>query len=143
MKVNLKTSNVRGEVFYDADCGLCSRGVTRWGGIFERHGFHWLPLQTPGTATRLCASEMELRSEMKLLLADGRIAGGADAWQVLFRAVWWLWPLGVLLGWPAIRTLSAAFYRWFARNRHCISGACGLPNHESSHHRHTAFLELP
>ena len=143
MNVNLLTSNLRGQVFYDADCGLCSRGVTRWGGLFERRGFHWLPLQTPGVAARLGASDGELRAEMKLQLASGRVLGGVDAWKVLFRAVWWLWPLGVFLGLPGIRTLCTVFYRWFALNRHCLSGACGLPNHTSPHHRHTAFLEMP
>ena len=86
MNVNLLTSNLRGQVFYDADCGLCSRGVTRWGGLFERRGFHWLPLQTPGVAARLGASDADLRAEMKLQLASGRVLGGVDAWKVLFRA---------------------------------------------------------
>ena len=122
-------SNLRGEIFYDADCGLCSRGATRWGGLFACRGFTWLPLQTPGTTARTGASEAELRDEMKLRLADGRVVGGAAAWAILFRSVWWLWPLGVVMAWPGVRVLSAAAYRWFARNRHCISGACGLHKH--------------
>ena len=142
MKVNHTTSNQRGEVFYDAGCGLCLRGVTRWGGLFERRGFYWLPLQTPGVAARLGASDGELRAEMKLQLASGRVLGGVDAWRVLFRAVWWLWPLGILMALPGVRTFSAAFYRWLARNRYCLSGACGL-SHPKSTHRHAAFLELP
>jgi len=112
----------RGEVFYDGDCAMCSRGAARWGGLFARHGFRGLPLQTPGTAARTGASDAELRAEMKLLLADGRVVGGAHAWAVLFRSVWWLWPLGVLIGLPGLRVLSAAAYRWIARNRYCISG---------------------
>ena len=79
-------------------------------------------MQTPGTAARTGASDAELRAEMKLLLADGRVVGGAHAWAVLFRSVWWLWPLGVLIGLPGLRVLSAAAYRWIARNRYCISG---------------------
>lgn len=120
---------MRGEVFYDADCAICSRGAARWGEIFKRRGFHWLPLQTSGTAIRARLSEAELRAEMKLRFADGGVVGGMDVWAVLLRSVWWLWPAGILIGLPGIKNLSAAIYRWFARNRHCISGACRLHSH--------------
>ena len=120
-------TKLRGEVFYDGECGICSRGAARWGGLFARRGFTWLPLQTPGTSARTGASEAELRAEMKLQFADGRVVGGVAAWAVLFRSVWWLWPLGVVMDLPGVKVLSAAAYRWFARNRHCISGACHLP----------------
>jgi predicted DCC family thiol-disulfide oxidoreductase YuxK len=136
------TQPPRGEVFYDAECGVCSRGATRWGELFARRGFAWLPLQTPGTPARTGASEAELRAEMKLRLADGRVVGGAAAWAILFRAVWWLWPLGVMIDLPDIRILSAAAYRWVARNRYCFGGACAVPG-VVNHHRHAAFLELP
>ena len=121
----------RGEVFYDADCAICSRGAVRWGGLFARHGFAWLPLQTPGTPARTGASGDELRAEMKLRFADGRVIGGAEAWAVLFRSVWWLWPLGVLIDLPGVKVLSATAYRWIARNRYCISGACELARRQS------------
>jgi predicted DCC family thiol-disulfide oxidoreductase YuxK len=133
----------RGEIFYDADCGLCSRGATRWGGLFERRGFHWLPLQTPGTTERLSADTTEVQAEMKLLLADGRIVGGAEAWAVLLRAVWWLWPIGVLMGLPGIKIFGDLYYRWLARNRHYLSTECGLQKCASTHRRHSAFFDLP
>lgn len=102
MFVNVeRTSNaLRGEVLYDADCAICSRGTTGRDSFFERRGFHWLPLQEPDAATRLGVSDVELRAEMKLRLADGRVIGGVEAWAVLFRLVWWLWPVGVLIGLP-------------------------------------------
>ncbi len=142
MNPNPAIPALRGEVFYDAGCGLCTRGVTRWGEVFVRRGFHWLPLQTPGTPTRTGASADELRAEMKLRFADGHVVGGAAAWAALFRSVWWLWPLGVLMGLPGISSLSAVVYRWIARNRYRVSGACALQSARHEHHRHTAFLEL-
>jgi len=133
----------RGWVFYDAECRFCVAGMQRWGGLFARHGFRWLPLQTPGTAARLGFTEAELQEEMKLLLADGRIFGGVDAWAMLFRAVWWLWPVGALLAVPGLRWCGARVYAWVARNRHCFGGSCALHPPGPGHHRHTAFLELP
>lgn len=138
----------RGWVFYDGECRFCVRGATRWGDWFARRGFLWLPLQTHGTTTRLRMDEAALRAEMKLLHADGRVVGGVDAWAVLFRSVWWLWPLGALLSLPGIRRCGGVGYRWVARNRYCWGGSCELdPSHpvdqSQNHTRHGAFFELP
>ena len=143
-----EASNPRGWVFYDGECQFCVRGATRWGDLFARRGFQWLPLQTPGATERLGMMEAALREEMKLLRADGRIFGGVDAWAVLFCSVWWLWPVGMLLSLPGGRWFGGISYRWVARNRYCLSGSCELPNHHhldqsQTHPRHRAFLELP
>jgi predicted DCC family thiol-disulfide oxidoreductase YuxK len=117
--------------------------MRRWGGLFARRGFVWLPLQTPGTAARLGVTEAQLLEEMWLQLADGRVVAGVNAWARLFRAVWWVWPMGVLLCVPGINALAARVYRWIAANRHCLGGTCKLHSHDGPHHRHAAFLELP
>jgi predicted DCC family thiol-disulfide oxidoreductase YuxK len=136
-------AKTRGRVFYDAECRFCVAGRRRWGGLFERRGFVWLPLQTPGTAARLGITEAQLRAEMWLLRADGRAFSGVGAWRELLRSVWWLWPLGMLLALPGINALARVLYRWIARNRHCLGGRCRIHAHDSATHRHRAFLELP
>jgi len=132
-----------GWVFYDADCPLCVAGVRRIGGLFVRHGFVWEPLQGPDATARLGLSHSELLGEMKLLLAGGRVAGGADAWAELFRWVWWLRPLGWLMRLPGLHGLSHAAYRWLMRNRYCIGRMCRLRTPQPKSHRTTAFFELP
>jgi predicted DCC family thiol-disulfide oxidoreductase YuxK len=117
-----------GWVFYDAECPLCVAGVRHIGGLFRRRGFVWEPLQAPDAAARLKLPTTELPGEMKLLLAGGRVAGGADACAELLRSVWWLWPLGWLMGLRLLRPVSRAAYRWLAQNRHCLGGQCGLPH---------------
>jgi predicted DCC family thiol-disulfide oxidoreductase YuxK len=131
----------RGTVYYDAECGLCRAGAARGSGLFERRGFRWLPLQTPGTPALLGISEAELRQEMKLRLADGRVLGGVDTWAVLFRSVWWLWPLGVVLRIPGVHGVANLVYRWVARHRYALAGRCRLSDRKPS--RHDSFFRLP
>jgi len=82
-----------GWIYFDAECRFCVAHRLRWGSIFERRGFFWLPLQTPDAAERLGITESQLRVEMWLQLADGRKFSGVNAWSVQMRRVWWLWPL--------------------------------------------------
>lgn len=132
-----------GWVFYDADCPLCVVGVRCIGGLFARRGFVWEPLQAQDAAARLGLSHSELLGEMKLLLAGGRVVGGADAWAELFRSVWWLRPLGWLMRLPGLHVLSHVAYRWLARNRYCFGGICRVCIPPTRHHRTTTFFELP
>lgn len=138
--INLAAKEI-GVVFYDAECALCRKGVARWGAWFIRRGFRWQPLQTPGTADRLGISESALREEMVLALADGTVVSGANAWGVLLRSVWWLWPLGFAMGLPGLSRFARLCYRWIARHRHCLGGHCVYAGAER--HRTIPFLQLP
>ena len=117
-----------GWIYFDAECRFCVAHRRRWGRIFERRGFVWLPLQTAGTAGRLGVTDSQLRSEMWLQLADGRKFNGVNAWSAQMRRVWWLWPLGVMLALPGVNAGARVLYRWIAKNRHCLGGACTIPS---------------
>ena len=92
-----------------------------------------MPLQTPGTAERLGITESQLQAEMWLQLADGRKFSGVNAWSVQMRRVWWLWPVGVLLALPAFNAIGRALYRWIAKHRHCMGGACTILRQAPTH----------
>jgi predicted DCC family thiol-disulfide oxidoreductase YuxK len=116
-----------GWIYFDGECRFCVEHRKRWGSIFERRGFVWRPLQTPGTADRLGITEMQLQAEMWLQLADGRTFSGINAWSAVMRRVWWLWPVGVVLALPVFNAMGRALYRWIAKHRHCIGGVCTIP----------------
>jgi predicted DCC family thiol-disulfide oxidoreductase YuxK len=116
-----------GWIYFDGDCRFCAAHRQRWGKIFERRGFVWIPLQTPGTAERLGITETQLHTEMWLQLADGRKFSGISAWSVQMRRVWWLWPMGVVLALPGFKAVGRGLYRWIAKRRHCIGGVCTIP----------------
>jgi predicted DCC family thiol-disulfide oxidoreductase YuxK len=139
-----KNTDPAGRIFFDAECRFCVAHRRRWGPLFERRGFVWLPLQTPGTAERLGITEAQLREEMWLQLADGRKFSGVNVWSVLMRRVWWLWPPGILLALPGFNAVARAVYRRIARNRYCLGGRCSLPPAGTRKPgRHAAFFELP
>ncbi|MBM3881389.1 MAG: DUF393 domain-containing protein [Verrucomicrobia bacterium] len=135
--------STRGWIYFDAACRICAAGVARWGGLWAQRGFRWLPLQSPEAATRLGVSEAALGEEMRLLLPEGRVLGGAKVWAFLLRSVWWLWPLGALMAVPGLNRLSDAGYHWIARRRHCLGGSCARRPAEKRRHRTIPFVELP
>ncbi len=139
-----KTEKPAGWIFFDAECRFCVANRQRWGQVFERRGFVWLPLQTFGATERLGITDQELRAEMWLQLADRRKFGGVNAWAVLMRRVWWLWPLGFVLALPGCNAAGRGFYRWIAKHRQCLGGACAIPSHRKTKRpRHTVFCQFP
>jgi predicted DCC family thiol-disulfide oxidoreductase YuxK len=114
----------RGWIFYDANCPFCVWGRNRLGRLLESRGFHWLPWQTAGAAQRVGVTASAFDTRMHLLTGDGRVRHNSDALAVMCRAVWWLWPLGMLLGLPGFRQAGRLGYDWFARHRHCLGGRC-------------------
>ena len=119
-----------GWVVYDGACGVCSRLARRFRRMLERRGFALVPLQAPWMSSRLRFSYgiplEKLLDEMRVLTADGRALGGADAVLFLARRVWWTWPLAALGALPPVRALLHRAYRWFAARRHRFSDACAI-----------------
>ena len=139
-----KATKPTGWIFFDAECRFCVANRRRWGGIFERRGFVWLPLQTPGTAERLGVTPETLMAEMWVLPVGAPPLNGVNAWLGLMRHVWWLRPVAVVLHLPGIKWLAQVVYRWIARNRYCLADRCRIGPHPLRRQpRHAAFLELP
>ncbi len=126
------SNNPAGWIFFDAECRFCVAHRRRWGAVFERRGFIWLALQTPGTAERLGITESQLQAEMWVQLTDGRKYSGVNAWGLLMRHVWWLWLLGLVIALPGFNGAAQAGYRWIARRRHCLGGVCRIPSHHKT-----------
>ena len=114
----------RGQIFYDASCGLCSEGYRKFGPMTERRGFSWAPLQDQRVREFLGLEGDELPSEMKLLTRKGRLLGGMDAIAFVCKYVWWLRPIWLLNRIPGVHGLMAVGYRWVARNRRKLSKTC-------------------
>src|ERR1700731_2668093 len=88
-----KGRHARGWLFFDAECGFCTR-TARWLlPILERRGLAVAPLQDPRVGALLGLSRSELLRELRFLLSDGSQYGGADAVLAVAREIWWGRPL--------------------------------------------------
>lgn len=64
--------------------------------------------------------------EMHIVLEDGRRFAGADAYRLIFRRVWYLFPFYLLSILPGLRGIFDSVYRKIAANRGKISRVCRL-----------------
>jgi predicted DCC family thiol-disulfide oxidoreductase YuxK len=118
-----------GTVLYDGQCGFCSRWVKYWAKTLARHGFKIASLGEPWVAEKFKMPQEELLTDIRLLTADGQVISGADVYLYVTRRIWWAWPFYAIFTLPGFNRLIHAGYRWFARNRHCVSHACKLQPH--------------
>ncbi len=125
--MNTEITDIRnrlGWVCFDAECSLCVNLARRFGPLLRSYQFEVLPLQTPWLNKRLAASALEFLSEMRLVTAQGRIYGGADALVEIARRIWWARPVYWLSRVPLLKWCMQAGYRWAARNRTCRGARC-------------------
>jgi predicted DCC family thiol-disulfide oxidoreductase YuxK len=116
----------RGQIFYDASCGLCTKAYQRFGPMTERRGFSWAPLQDHRVRDFLGLEGDELPPELKLLTRKGRLLGGIDAIAFICKYIWWARPVWLLNRVPGVHEAMAMTYRWIARHRRKLSGTCGF-----------------
>jgi predicted DCC family thiol-disulfide oxidoreductase YuxK len=119
-------ANQSGWVLYDGACGFCSRWIPFWAPVLRRRGLEIAPLQSSWVAQRLPLTEEELLEDIRILLADGTVLEGADAYREMIRRIWWAFPLYVLSVMPGTKGVFDAGYRGFARHRYRFSTACGM-----------------
>jgi predicted DCC family thiol-disulfide oxidoreductase YuxK len=117
---------VQGWILYDGECGFCSRWVNLWAKTLRRRGFEPAALQEPWVAEKLQMPISELLADIRLLTPEGKVISGADVYLYAARRIWWAWPFYAVFSLPGFNWLIRAGYRWFARNRYCISHACKL-----------------
>jgi predicted DCC family thiol-disulfide oxidoreductase YuxK len=116
----------RGWVFFDRDCSVCTSLVRRFRRPLESRGFSLAALQDPRVQALLALPPEELLREMRVVISEGKVYGGAEAIVYLSRQIWWAWPLYAAAKLPGVPRILEAGYRWFADHRSCSSGVCSL-----------------
>lgn len=119
-----KGRHARGWLFFDAECGFCTRIARFLAPILNKRGLAVAPLQDPRVAALLGLSPEELLRELRFLLSDGRQFGGAGAVLAVAEEIWWAQPLVWLSKLPGAMHLLDAGYRWVAARRSCSAVQC-------------------
>jgi predicted DCC family thiol-disulfide oxidoreductase YuxK len=119
-----KERTARGWLFFDAECGFCTR-IARWlAPILRRRGLGVAPLQDPRVGALLGMTRKELLKELRFLLSDGTHSGGASAVIALAREIWWARPLLWIAALPGMMPILDGAYKWIASQRGCSSESC-------------------
>lgn len=121
---------VRGWVFYDSSCVMCTRSMKRIACLLRRRGLRITPLQSTWARRKLRTSGVDPAlqlHEMRVLLRDGTLTGGGDALIFLAGQYGWAWPLYAIGTYvPFVRQLVRKVYRRVADTRYCSAGACAI-----------------
>ena len=110
-------------LLYDGECPICLR-ARDW---IDRHRMpeklELMPCQDEARPQRAPQVAYEDCMEaMQLVLADGTVYSGADAFEHLFPLLKrWRW-LVFLFKIPGVSLIARPVYRWIARNRLGLSG---------------------
>jgi predicted DCC family thiol-disulfide oxidoreductase YuxK len=119
-----KGRQARGWLFFDAQCGFCTR-IARWlAPILGRRGLGVAPLQDPRVGALLGISRDELLKELRFLLSDGTQFGGAGAVLAVAREIWWARPLVWIAALPGMMRVLDAGYKSVAGRRGCVAENC-------------------
>jgi|ERR1700683_1502933 predicted DCC family thiol-disulfide oxidoreductase YuxK len=119
-----KGRHARGWLFYDAECGFCTRLAAWFAPILRKRGFDLAPLQDPRVGALLGLEREELLREMRLVLEDGAQFGGADVAIALSARIWWAAPVVWIAKLPGMMESLRAAYRWVAAHRKCSATKC-------------------
>ena len=121
-----KGRQARGWLFFDAQCGFCTK-IARWlAPILARRGLGVAPLQDPRVGALLGISRDELLKELRFLLSDGTQFGGARAVLAVAREIWWARPLVWISGLPGMMSVLDTGYKSVASRRGCVAENCEL-----------------
>lgn len=111
---------------YDGACGFCTWWIPLWRRTISKCSYDIAPLQADWVREKLKLDQTDLANDIRLLLNDGTLINGADAYIYGMKKVWWSFPVGFILGLPAFRQITWAFYKIFNRNRFLLSKVCRL-----------------
>jgi len=104
-------------VFYDGECGMCSR-VIAWALARDTDGrLRPEPLQSEAARAALGEHAARANDELHVWSEESGMRVGADAMAELLRRLpRWRW-LGALIGFPLVLPLARPAYRWVAKRR--------------------------
>lgn len=113
------------DVFYDADCGFCTRTALLLRRVDRAQRLRLVPLQRASEIAPDAPAQNRLLAEMHVRDASGRWFAGGEAWLLIAHLTPVMKPLAFVAELPIFRSLVEPAYAVIARNRHRISRLMG------------------
>lgn len=111
------------EVLYDGECPLCSREARFLERLDGGRGrLRMVDITESGfDASEYGATQDEVMGKIHARTPEGDVITGMGVFRRAYREVGWGWVVAPT-GWPVLRPVFDAMYRWFARNRRWLTG---------------------
>lgn len=115
-------------IFYDGECPLCRREVDHYRRLDRQQRLIFIDIASAHfDAHAFNLDPQRVHQVMHAQTADGATRTELDA----FRTIWRAMPLFsfsrlllLIFSLPGMNFLGGIAYRWFARNRHRLTGRC-------------------
>jgi predicted DCC family thiol-disulfide oxidoreductase YuxK len=121
-----KGRHARGWVFFDAECGFCTRLARRVAPLLATRGIALAKLQDPRVVKLLGLPPEELLREIRYLNENATQFSGADAFVAVAREFWWAAPFVWFSKIPGAMKILRAGYRYVAAQRECAGTRCEI-----------------
>jgi len=116
------------KVYFDGNCGLCSKEINYYSKIDKKNIFEWVNIYTHDTdLKKLGITKSEALMELHALDENGKMYKGVDSFILIWKNLSFFWTiLGILVSFYPIYLTAKFAYRKFAIQRFNKLGYCDI-----------------
>ena len=116
------------KVYFDGNCGLCSKEINYYKKIDKKNTFDWINIYNDDTdLKKFGITKSEALMELHALDKDGKMHKGVDSFILIWNNLSVLWPiLGIIVSFFPIYITAKFVYKKFAIQRFNKLGYCNI-----------------
>ena len=116
------------KVYFDGNCGLCSKEINYYNKIDKKNIFEWVNIYTHDTdLKKLGITKSEALMELHALDKNGKMYKGVDSFILIWKNLSFFWSiLGNVVSFYPIYLTAKFAYRKFAIQRFNKLGYCDI-----------------
>ena len=116
------------KVYFDGNCGLCSKEINYYRKIDKKNIFEWVNIYINDTDLKKHGiTKSEALMELHALDKDGKMHKGVDSFILIWKNLSVFWPiLGIIVSFFPIYITAKFVYKKFAIQRFNKLGYCNI-----------------
>jgi predicted DCC family thiol-disulfide oxidoreductase YuxK len=116
------------KVYFDGNCGLCSKEINYYSKIDKKNIFEWVNIYINDTdLKKLGITKSEALMELHALDENGKMYKGIDSFILIWKNLSFFWSiLGILVSFYPIYLTAKFAYKRFAIQRFNKLGYCDI-----------------